>query len=948
MIGQTLSHYKILEKLGAGAMGEVYRAEDSTLKREIALKILPVDLASNQERLDRFQREAQTLAALDHPNIVTIHTVEEAEGVRFLTMQLVRGQPLSKLIPKGGMPLERIFEVGIPLADALAAAHEKGVIHRDLKPSNIMVTADGSVKVLDFGLAKLHQPDTAVATTQLSTEPLTEEGRVLGTVPYMSPEQLEGKALDSRSDIFSLGVTLHEMATGERPFAGDTSASLISSIIKDTPREVDTLRRDLPHHLGRIVHHCLEKKPSDRLQSALDVRNELRTLRREVVSGSLEPSTGTAVPLPRRPGIWWSAATIVGLVLAVLVWLVVRSERPPPLLGFEQRDWVLMAGCASSEDDSGLAQALSLAFTIGLEESGYVNVVSRPRIENILQRMRRPADSTVDQTLGREICQRAGIKALLVPELERVGERYLLTLVVVAPTTGESVASFSEQATSEGALLDAVEVLIERLRRGLGESLPALLGESGRLATVTTGSMQALVVFSQGQRAWYEGRYQAAVEHFEEAVKIDPEFASAYAALGNAYDSYLFNERERAERNFEQALAHLDRVGERERYFIQARYHGHFGRSEQAIHYLQLHLERYPDDQAARFNLGGTFREVGDCERAIREYEEVLRVDPSHAGALINIATCMNRRESKRALSFYDRAFEIRPEWKTSGNLNHEYGMTLLLAGETTTARQVFEERLEQPIADERAAAHRSLGQLALFVGRFNEAAQHFEQAVILHQNTPASAGRDRLFWALGEAARGRASRAVELLLEAERVIPLDLSWIWLRAQVGLGYLEVGSPAHARRLAAELEGWAREQPQERAGDLLHRRQILAASVQVIDGEVAAAIASLEALREIENRDNSDLSMALAQAYLAAGQDSEAEQMLLQVIDASWIYYEGLVPWVQAHLKLARLYRELGREAEALRYFTRYAEIWGGADSPLPEFEPQKQRQRFGE
>jgi len=312
MIGQTLGHYKILDKLGAGGMGEVYRAEDTTLDREVALKILPPELAESQERLDRFQREAKTLAALDHPNIVTIHTVEEAEGVRFLTMQLVEGKPLSHLIPRGGMPLERIFEIAIPLADALATAHEKGIIHRDLKPANIMVTNEGRVKVLDFGLAKLRQEAEVPLSSQLPTEPLTEEGRIIGTMPYMSPEQLEGKDIDSRSDLFSLGVVLYEMATGERPFKGETSVSLISSIVKDEPRPVDAVKEDLPHHLGRIIRHCLEKEPARRYQSALDVRNELEDLKAE--SASSEVWRKAAPASKRHHARLWA-----GLAAAVII-----------------------------------------------------------------------------------------------------------------------------------------------------------------------------------------------------------------------------------------------------------------------------------------------------------------------------------------------------------------------------------------------------------------------------------------------------------------------------------------------------------------------------------------------------------------------------------------------------------------------------------------------------
>ncbi|MGB5661504.1 MAG: serine/threonine-protein kinase, partial [Thermoanaerobaculia bacterium] len=330
MIGETLSHYKILDKLGAGGMGEVYRAEDTTLDREVALKILPPKLAESQERLDRFQREAKTLAALDHPNIVHIYTVEEEDGVRFLTMQLVKGKPLTQLIPKGGMSLERIFEVAIPLADALATAHERGVIHRDLKPANIMVTDEGRVKVLDFGLAKLRQEAEAPFATELPTEPLTQEGRVLGTMPYMSPEQLEGKEIDSRSDVFSLGVVLYEMATGERPFKGDTSASLIMSIGRDTPPAVDVLRQGLPHHLGRVVGLCLVKDPEHRYQSVKDVRNELESLYKEIDSGIAAPGRpgDQAAKGGHRHRWWLVAAGIAVAVVALGAFWIGRGPRP--------------------------------------------------------------------------------------------------------------------------------------------------------------------------------------------------------------------------------------------------------------------------------------------------------------------------------------------------------------------------------------------------------------------------------------------------------------------------------------------------------------------------------------------------------------------------------------------------------------------------------------------
>ena len=278
MIGSTLSHYRVLEKLGAGGMGEVYRAEDTRLKRQVALKVLPEGMARDPERLRRFQREAEAIASLSHPGIVTIFSVEEAEGVHFLTMELVSGRRLDEVVPPGGMALDDFLEVAVPLVAALVAAHDRGITHRDLKPANVMVTDDGVVKVLDFGLAKLRQPDSVSDEPELPTEVLTQEGLVLGTIPYMSPEQLEGRQVDHRSDVFSVGIVLHEMIAGERPFKGESSASLITSILRDRPGSVSRLRADVPPALERVILRCLQKDPERRFQTAKDLRNELEEL----------------------------------------------------------------------------------------------------------------------------------------------------------------------------------------------------------------------------------------------------------------------------------------------------------------------------------------------------------------------------------------------------------------------------------------------------------------------------------------------------------------------------------------------------------------------------------------------------------------------------------------------------------------------------------------------
>ncbi len=329
MIGKTLAHYEILEKIGAGGMGEVYRARDTTLDRDVALKVLPADRARDPERHKRFDREAKVVAALKHPNIVTLYSVEEADGVHFITMELVEGRSLEELIPDKGLSLSRFFELAIPLADAVGSAHGNGVTHRDLKPANIMLDGEGRLKVLDFGLAKLLEPEVGSDTATITVEgSATGEGRVLGTIAYMSPEQAEGKTVDHRSDIFSLGVMFYEMATGRRPFQGDSNISTLASILKETPPSVTEIRESLPNHLGRIIRRCLAKDPNRRFQSAADLRIELQELKSEIDSGEERPtvavsaarpaSSAGSLPVIRRERIAWLLVTVLVVAVGIL------------------------------------------------------------------------------------------------------------------------------------------------------------------------------------------------------------------------------------------------------------------------------------------------------------------------------------------------------------------------------------------------------------------------------------------------------------------------------------------------------------------------------------------------------------------------------------------------------------------------------------------------------
>jgi serine/threonine protein kinase len=343
MIGRVLNHYKILERIGRGGMGEVFLAEDTSLDRKVALKILPEELSANEERRERFEREAKAVAALNHPNIVTIHSVEQAEGVQFITMELVQGKRLSELLPKGGMALSKFLELAIPITEGVSAAHEQGITHRDLKPDNIMVTEKGQPKILDFGLAKLGLKTIASPGSELPTEAMTGEGRIVGTVSHMSPEQAEGKSMDHRSDIFSLGVVFYEMLTGQRPFRGDSPTAVLSSILKDSPQSVTELNPEASRDLAKLCRRCLAKDPTRRYQSALDLRNDLEELKQDLDSGALE-----ALPvLPRRrgrPGVGIGVALAL-LAAAIGVFALLSLGDSPdalqirPLTSFEGMAW---------------------------------------------------------------------------------------------------------------------------------------------------------------------------------------------------------------------------------------------------------------------------------------------------------------------------------------------------------------------------------------------------------------------------------------------------------------------------------------------------------------------------------------------------------------------------------------------------------------------------------
>jgi serine/threonine protein kinase/TolB-like protein/Tfp pilus assembly protein PilF len=569
MIGQTLSRYKITGMLGEGGMGVVYRAEDSELGREVALKLLPAEMADNPKRLERFRREAKAVAAINHPNIVTIYSIESAESTHFLTMELVEGESLDHIIPPGGMPLAKVFEIAVPLADALSSAHERGIVHRDLKPANVMITDENRIKVLDFGLAKLvEDPDSETgdpALTAIPTE-LTAEGMVMGTAPYMSPEQVEGRSMDHRTDIFSLGIVLYEMATGKRPFAGDTAAALVSSILRDEPPTVTEINESLPRHLARIIQHCLEKDPEGRYQSAKDVRNELKSLRREVDSGSVTTGSG-AIPISPAPrskgarkyGLWAAAGVAAIVILAAGWWLGRGGEKMSSVA--DVRTGGLSADLASAaRSDTPSVAVLPFAnlsadpdneyFTDGLTEE---LIGALANVEGLRIPARTSVYALKESNLDiQEIGHRLGVDNILEGSVRKAGDQLRISAQLIKVSDG-----FNLWSETYDRQFEDVFVIQGEIAGNIVEALQLTLSpvEQQALRSERTTDFKAYEYYLRG-RGHYRRRtrtdFESAREMFSKAIEIDSGYGLAWAGLADTYTEFWRN-YESTEENLAQA-----------------------------------------------------------------------------------------------------------------------------------------------------------------------------------------------------------------------------------------------------------------------------------------------------------------------------------------------------------------------------------------------------------
>jgi eukaryotic-like serine/threonine-protein kinase len=920
LVGRTVSHYRILEKVGGGGMGVVYKAEDTRLRRAVGLKFLPAEMLHDTAALERFRREAQAASALNHPNICTIYDIGEHEGQHFIAMEFLDGETLKHRISGKPMPFDEMLELAIQIADALRAAHAQGIIHRDIKPANIFVTKLGNAKVLDFGLAKFApfaEGGVSAMPTATSDFLLTSPGSTMGTIAYMSPEQARGEELDARTDLFSYGAVLYEMATGLMAFSGNTAAVIHDGILNRAPTSLIQANPKLPVELGRIISKALEKDRKLRYQSAAEIRTDLQRLKRNTESAQLLAGTSGRILVGEQQGIRWkvlvSAAIMIVAIAAGGYFFFHRAPR------LSDRDTVVLADFANSTGDPIFDDTLKQGLAVQLGQSPLLNILPEQRVRSALKEMTRSPDEVVSADVAREVCERTGSKAYIAGSIANLGGHYVIGLNAVQCPSGETLAREQAEVNGKQEVLVGLGSAAAKLRKKLGESLGSIQKYNVPLAQATTSSLEALKVYSFGLSKWAKGDAAGAAPLFQQGIDLDHDFAMAYAYLGHAYE--VQGQSDRTVDALTKAFALRSRASERERFDISAAYYQFVThQTDETIQICELWAQTYPHDFTPHRILGFENGVLGKHEQSVDEFRKAKELDPSQAlpyAGLMYGYMALNRLSEAKAV--YQEAQDHKV------GFGHPTGTRYFLAfleGDNEMMTKLAASLAGQP-GFESLALSEQFNTEAYF-GRLGRAREFSNQAkdLALREGDRAKAADIESNAAWLEAQVGNSAGARQHAAAADN----------LGGQAALALALVGDTNSATKMADRLASHT--PPGGFANEL--RLSEIRATIELKRGNPRRAVELLapEAPFEAGWSDRYTAAYLRGLAYLDAHRGQEAAAEFQKILDHRGVVL-NIVIGALAHLQIGRSYALQGDTAKAKLAYQDFFKLWQGADPDIP-------------